>query len=82
MRSFGDFAQTFKSWGYWSYPGAVTGLSAFLGSEDKATFSAMPPLLQPFDAYWIPSRYFVMDMSAKNKFVDIRQVGRHVAARS
>ena len=73
QRSFADFAQTYKAWGYWGYSGAATGLRAFLGSEDKKTFSAMPPLLRPFGAYWIPSSYFVMDMSAKNKFVNIRQ---------
>ncbi len=73
QRSFSDFAQTFKAWGYWAYPGVQQGLRAFLGSEDKATFGAMPPLLRPFGAYWIPSSYFVMDMSAKNKFVNIRQ---------
>jgi hypothetical protein len=73
QRSFADFAQSFKAWGYWAYPGVQQGLRAFLGSEDKATFDAMPPLLRPFGAYWIPSSYFVMDMSAKNKFVNIRQ---------
>jgi hypothetical protein len=73
QRSFNDFAQTFKSWGYWTYPGGVSGLRAFIGSEDKATFAQMPPLLQPHGAYWIPSRYFLMDMSGKNKFVNIRQ---------
>lgn len=73
QRSFQDFAQVFKSWGYWAYPGAISGLRAFLGSEDKTTFNAMPPLLRPSASYWIPSRYFVMDMSANNKFVNIRQ---------
>jgi hypothetical protein len=38
QRSFNDFAQVFKSWGYWSHTGAKTALRAFLGSEDKATF--------------------------------------------
>jgi len=73
QRSFSDFAQSFKAWGYWAYPGQANGLRAFLGSEDKTTFSAMPPLLRPFGAYWIPASYFVMDMSAGKKFVNIRQ---------
>ena len=38
QRSFSDFAQVFKSWGYWGHSGPVTALRAFLGSEDKATF--------------------------------------------
>lgn len=33
----------------------------------------MPRLLQPFASFWIPSRYFVMDMSAGKKFVNIKQ---------
>jgi hypothetical protein len=48
-------------------------LRAFIGSEDKTTFTAMPPLLMPHGAYWIPSQYFLMDMNGKNKFVNIRQ---------
>ena len=51
--------------------GAVTDGSQLF--EDKTTFNAMPPLLRPSASYWIPSRYFVMDMSANNKFVNIRQ---------
>ena len=66
-------SQVFKSWGYWSHSGAVTTLRAFVGSEDKATFSAMPPLLRPYGAYWIPASYFLMDGSKGKKFVDIRQ---------
>ena len=73
QRSFGDFAQLFKAWGYWKYDGAVTGLRAFLGSEDKTTFEAMPPILAPYGSYWIPASYFVMDGSKGKKFVDIRQ---------
>ena len=34
-RSFGDFAQLFKSWAYWAYPGVAGGVRAFIGSEDK-----------------------------------------------
>ena len=55
------------------FDGAVASLRAFLGSEDAKTFSAMPPLLAPNGAYWIPSRYFVMDGSAGKKFHDIKQ---------
>lgn len=73
QRSFSDFAQLFKAWGYWKYDGAVTGLRAFIGSEDKKTFSEMPPILQPYGAYWIPAKYFVMDGSSGKKFHDIRQ---------
>ena len=43
QRSFSDFAQVFKSWGYWTHTGDKKMLRAFLGSEDKTTFSAMPP---------------------------------------
>ena len=73
QRTFHDFAQLFKAWGYWKYDGAVTSLRAFLGSEDKTTFTTMPPLLAPYNSYWIPARYFVMDGSAGKKFKDIRQ---------
>jgi hypothetical protein len=73
QRSFADFAQTFKAWGYWKYDGAVTSLRAFLGSEDPKTFTAMPPLLAPHAAYWIPPSYFVMDGSSGRKFHDIKQ---------
>ena len=79
QRSFADFAQVFKSWGYWSHDGGVASLRAFLGSEDKMTFRAMPPLLQPFGSYWIPSRYFLMDSSSKSKaFFDIRQNNQRI----
>ena len=35
-------------------------MRVLLGSEDKYTFGAMPPLLAPSVSYWIPGRYFVM----------------------
>lgn len=74
QRSFADFAQLFKSWTYWRHRGPIGAMRAFLGSEDPATFRSMPPLLAPFDAYWIPSRYFVMDMQIKaTRFFDIKQ---------
>ena len=41
--------------------------------------STMPPLLLPNGAYWIPSRYFLMDGSSKaKKFFDIRQGNRAI----
>ena len=73
QRSFSDFAQLFKSWGYWRYDGAVGSLRAFIGSEDQETFTAMPPLLAPYGSYWIPASHFVMDGSNGKRFVDIRQ---------
>lgn len=51
-------------------------MQVFVGSEDRTTFSTLPRLLRPFPAYWIPSRHFVMDMSASNRFVNIKQ-GNH-----
>ncbi len=73
QRGFADFAQTFKSWAYWAYPGAAAGLEVFIGSEDRKTFGAMPAMLAPNPCYWIPSRHFVMDMSPGKRFVNIRQ---------
>ena len=72
-RSFADFGAVFKAWAYWVYPGQASGLSVFLGSEDVKTFAAMPPPLAPFAAYWISGSYFVMDMSAGKRFVNIKQ---------
>ena len=72
-RRFSDFAQTFKSWAYWVYGGSLPGLRVLIGSEDKQTFTALPPLLAPTASYWIPSKHFVMDMSAGKAFVDINQ---------
>ena len=62
-----------ESWAYWVYGGSLPGLRVLIGSEDKQTFTALPPLLAPTASYWIPSKHFVMDMSAGKAFVDINQ---------
>eukprot|EP00965_Chrysotila_dentata_P154929 5119424-Pleurochrysis_carterae.AAC.4 len=33
----------------------------------------MPPLLAPAISFWIPARFFVMDMSENKRFVNIKQ---------
>ena len=72
-RDFGDFARQLKSWEHWSYRHPATPLHAFLGSEDNATFTTLPPLLRPLEARWIPSSYFVMDAGSANAFKTIGQ---------
>jgi len=57
---FAGFAHSYKSWAYWQAPRPAQHVRVLLGSEDKATFGAMPPLLAPSVTYWIPGRYFVM----------------------
>mmetsp|Transcript_24750 Transcript_24750/g.79952 ORF Transcript_24750/g.79952 Transcript_24750/m.79952 type:complete len:539 (+) Transcript_24750:65-1681(+) len=52
-----------------------------LGSEDKATFATMPTLLAPAEAWYIPHRYFVMDMSDGNQFKHIKQGNARLAER-
>ena len=56
---FDGFSHAFKAWNYW-YSTRPAQTRVLLGSEDKATFGAMPPLLAPTVSYWIPGRYFVM----------------------
>ena len=53
----------------------VAQVRVLLGSEDPSTFQAMPPLVAPTVAYWIPSRHFVMSSfkditDNNNKLVD------------
>lgn len=43
-----------QTWVYWSSSTPVPQLRVLLGSEDSATFSALPPLIAPTVAYWIP----------------------------
>lgn len=78
-RTFKDFGQVYRSWAYWRYAGPVAQLRVLLGSEDKATFSAVPRLLTPSTAYWIPARHFVMDMSLGKAFKTIQQGNARLA---
>eukprot|EP00908_Phaeocystis_cordata_P003847 Transcript_14227.p1 GENE.Transcript_14227~~Transcript_14227.p1 ORF type:complete len:396 (+),score=166.23 Transcript_14227:59-1189(+) len=78
-RGFKDFGQVFRSWAYWRYGGPVPQLRVLLGSEDKATFGAMPRLLLPSVAVWIPAPYFVMDMSLGKQFKSIQQGNKRLA---
>lgn len=78
-RGFRDFLHIFKSWSYWSYAGAAAQLQVLLGSEDKTTFSTMPPLLSPSTVFWLPSRCFVMDLSAGRRFINIKQGNERLA---
>ena len=55
------FARQFRTWAYWEAARPAARLRVFLGSEDKATFAAMPPLLAPALSYWIPGTEFVME---------------------
>jgi hypothetical protein len=50
-----------------------------LGSEDKTTFERMPTLLSPAEVWYIPPRYFVMDMSESKQFKDIKQGNARLA---
>jgi hypothetical protein len=68
-------------------PGGNTGRGkaeparVLLGSEDKETFEMMPTLLAPAEAWYIPHRYFVMDMSDGNQFKHIKQGNARLAER-
>ena len=61
LRPFDYFARQFRTWSYWESPKPAAQLRVLLGSEDKATFGAMPPLLAPTPSYWIPGDEFVME---------------------
>ena len=63
---FAGFARAYRFWAHWHSTrpvGGASGPRVLLGSEDPATFRAMPPLLAPHGAYWIPASYFLMDGS-------------------
>jgi hypothetical protein len=69
----GGFA--YKYWAHFLSPRPATQLRVLIGSEDPATFRAMPPLVRPSASYWLPGRYFVMDSfkditDNNNKLVD------------
>ena len=76
--SFAGFARAYKLWSQFlsSRPSSgANSLRVLLGSEDPTTFRALPPLLQPTVAYWIPGRHFVMSSfkditDNNNKLVD------------
>ena len=57
---FAGFSRAFKSWAFWVATRPASQSRVLLGSEDPLTFRAMPPLLAPTVAYWIPGSYFVM----------------------
>ena len=44
---FAGFAHSYKTWAYWQSPRPAQHVRVLLGSEDKLTFGAMPPLLAP-----------------------------------
>lgn len=72
-RTFPEYAQLFRGWAYWRQSLPTSQLQLLLGSEDKATYSQFPPLVTPTVTYWVPPRYFVMDMSQGKQFVSINQ---------
>mmetsp|Transcript_5027 Transcript_5027/g.10987 ORF Transcript_5027/g.10987 Transcript_5027/m.10987 type:complete len:492 (-) Transcript_5027:17-1492(-) len=72
-RPWTSFSHSFKTWAYWQSDKQPAHIRVLLGSEDKATFSTMPPLLAPAISFWIPARFFVMDMSENKRFVNIKQ---------
>jgi hypothetical protein len=76
---FDGFARAYKSWVHWSSSAPLSHLRVLLGSEDPLTFRAMPPLLAPTVAYWIPGKHFVMasfkDITDNNN----KLVGRYAA---
>jgi len=78
-RSFKEFGQVLRSWAYWKFNRPAGQLNVLLGSEDKETFSAMPPLLLPSSASWIPESYFVMDMTPGKQFKSIKQGNSRLA---
>jgi len=59
-KPFAHFSGQFKQWAYWESPRPAGQLRVLLGSEDKATFGAIPPLLAPTSVYWVPGSEFVM----------------------
>ena len=61
QKGFADFGRAFKFWAHFSSSRPSTQLRVLLGSEDPATFRAMPPLMWPSVSYWLPGRYFVME---------------------
>ena len=72
---FTGFGRAFKFWAHWMSTRPATQVRVLLGSEDPATFRAMPPLVAPTVGYWIPSRHFVMSSfkditDNNNKLVD------------
>jgi hypothetical protein len=72
-RTFPEYAQLFRGWAYWRQTLPSSRLQLLLGSEDKMTYSQFPPLVAPTVTYWVPPRYFVMDMSQGKQFVSINQ---------
>ena len=76
---FAQFGHAYKSWAFWNANRPTSQLRVLLGSEDPASFNAMPPLLAPSVGYWIPGRYFVManfhDIVSNNN----KLVGRYAA---
>lgn len=74
-KNFTDFGFAYKYWAHFLSPRPATQLRVLIGSEDPATFRAMPPLVRPSASYWLPGRYFVMDSfkditDNNNKLVD------------
>ena len=47
QKDFGDFGRAFKFWAHFLSPRPSTQLRVLVGSEDPATFRAMPPLMWP-----------------------------------
>ena len=78
-RGFKEFGQVLRSWAYWKLNRPAGQLNVLLGSEDKETFSEMPPLLLPSSASWIPESYFVMDMTPGKQFKSIKQGNSRLA---
>ena len=60
QKGFDDFGRAFKFWVHWMSARPSGQVRLFLGSEDPLTFRAMPPLVAPTVAYWIPGSFFVM----------------------
>ena len=82
MRSavgFSGFSRAFKSWAMWSSVRPTGQSRVLLGSEDPLTFHAMPPLLAPTMAYWIPGSYFVMASFKDINDNNDRLVGRYAS---
>jgi hypothetical protein len=72
-RSFPEYAHLFRGWAYWRQTLPTFRLQLLLGSEDKTSYAQFPPLVAPTVTYWVPPRYFVMDMSEGKQFVSINQ---------
>ena len=75
-RGFDVYAKLLRTWARWHTLGDDTptrGVGVMLGSEDPATFKAMPQLIAPHQAYWIPSRFFVLGYNSTHRYANNTQ---------